>query len=184
MERPGETGEWKSTLVKVCATQGDRLLRAALAILRDLSEAEDACQQAILKALRRNSAKPAPANPFAWLMKLTVNEALNAYRRKRTAAAARRQYKGIVSVDQTGSNEDQPRGRLFAALEQLPEQTRHVVVLRIIEGHSGNDVAELLECSPAEVSRRLYRGMEALRQALPKPDRALRGDLEGYRHDA
>jgi DNA-directed RNA polymerase specialized sigma24 family protein len=53
-----------------------------------------------------------------------------------------------------------------AALRELPDLTRAVVVLRIMQGMSGNEVKGLLGCSAAEVSRRLYSGMEQLRTLL------------------
>jgi len=52
------------------------------------------------------------------------------------------------------------------ALLTLPEQTRLVVVLRVMQGMSGNEVASSLSCSPSEVSRRLYEGLEKLRASL------------------
>jgi len=53
-----------------------------------------------------------------------------------------------------------------AALATLPEALREVLVLRMMQGISGNEVAELLGISAAEVSRRLHAGMQRLREFL------------------
>lgn len=51
-------------------------------------------------------------------------------------------------------------------MEQLPEPSRLVVTLRIMEEMSGRQVQDLVGCSAAEVSRRLHSGMDELRKLL------------------
>ena len=58
------------------------------------------------------------------------------------------------------------RSTLEEALLTLPEPTRLVVVLRTMDGLSGNEVSELLDYSPSEVSRRFHEGLERLRGLL------------------
>jgi RNA polymerase sigma-70 factor (ECF subfamily) len=160
---------WRTVLVGLCATHGQRYFRAASAIVRERTDAEDACQQAFLKAWQSGLRVGIPDSPQAWLMRLTINEALTIYRRRRSAAALRlRASTGRSSGGDDGASraEVDTRERLVTALESLPESTRYVIVLRVVEGLSGNDAAELLDCSPAEVSRRLHSGMEALRRVL------------------
>ena len=53
---------------------------------------------------------------------------------------------------------------LRTSIAELPEQTQLVIVLRLVEGMSGNEVKSLLGCSASEVSRRLHNGMDHLRQ--------------------
>ena len=58
------------------------------------------------------------------------------------------------------------RGRLRAALEELPESQRLVVALRDVEGLDTDEVAETLELTPGNVRVLLHRGRAKLRQAL------------------
>ena len=58
------------------------------------------------------------------------------------------------------------RESVLAGLAQVDERVRTVVVMRMMEGLSGNEVAEILGCSAAEVSRRLHEGMDRLRELL------------------
>jgi RNA polymerase sigma factor (sigma-70 family) len=58
------------------------------------------------------------------------------------------------------------RQSVIDALAELPEPTRTIVALRLMEGWSGNQVKDLLGSSASEVSRRLHDGMEQLRGLL------------------
>ena len=58
------------------------------------------------------------------------------------------------------------RGRLKAALAQLPERQRLIVGLRDIEGHSAEEVCELLELSQENQRVLLHRGRSRLRAIL------------------
>jgi len=56
--------------------------------------------------------------------------------------------------------------RIEAALHQLPEAFRTVVVLREIEGFGYEEIAEILEVNVGTVKSRLTRGRHALREIL------------------
>jgi RNA polymerase sigma-70 factor (ECF subfamily) len=58
------------------------------------------------------------------------------------------------------------RGRLRAALEQLPQRQQLVVTMRDVEGMSGEEVCELLDLSPENQRVLLHRGRSALRGGL------------------
>jgi RNA polymerase sigma-70 factor, ECF subfamily len=58
------------------------------------------------------------------------------------------------------------RDRLKAALAQLPERQRLIVGLRDIEGHSAEEVCELLELSQENQRVLLHRGRSRLRAIL------------------
>jgi len=188
--RPGAS--WRQRLTDLCVAERAFLLRLAWGILRDAHAAEDACQQAFLRACAArptgsDCATPAPGCSTAatcptppdparlrpWLAQVVVNESLQVLRRQKLERRLRGQ---ALAREQTGAGPDAAGGvsdadpflreSVLAALEQLPEPNRLVVLLRIMEGWSGNEVKDLLGCSAAEVSRRLYRGMEELRGLL------------------
>ena len=58
------------------------------------------------------------------------------------------------------------RDELHAALATLPPLPQQVVTLRILDGLSGNETAQLLNCSPAVVSRQLHLGLSLLRKII------------------
>lgn len=59
-----------------------RLVGAAARLLRDLDEAEDCAQDALIAALETWPRDGQPANPAAWLMATTRNRALDRLRRR------------------------------------------------------------------------------------------------------
>src|SRR5580700_11525151 len=61
-----------------------RVYSAALAILRNVADAEDVAQEAVLKALKHIRQFRAESRFSTWLIQITVNEALMRRRRQRT----------------------------------------------------------------------------------------------------
>ena len=59
------------------------------------------------------------------------------------------------------------RARLDAILRSLPSRQRITVVLRVIEGLSEVETAEVMDCSPGTVKSNLARGLDKVRAAMP-----------------
>ena len=138
--------DWE-TLVK---ENEDRLYRAALAILGDAQEAEDAVQDTFLKFLEK-----APAeldSPPAWLMRVLVNGC-----RDRLRAAWRRR-----SVPLWESLPAPEPEEIFS----LPPADRAVIHLFYYEGLSTGEIARLTGQAEGTVRSRLSRARSRLRRLL------------------
>ena len=136
-------------------------------ILRDHGLAEDACQRAFLKAHQAlEQPAQAPDKLKAWLTRTVINESLQELRRVKLRRRAPFELATIALAQATENVDPMLRESIEAGLAELPDTTRAIVVLRIMQGLSGNEVKDLLGCSAAEVSRRLYLGMEQLRTTL------------------
>ncbi len=177
------------TFSDLCATHSRALFQIAARMLRDRHTAEDVCQQAFLKAWQQLSDGEAPEHLKAWLTRVVINECLRLIRHRKVetrgqAVLALSRGEQVYS-EPDGSLAGRPgleapaRATLLAALNHLPDLTRAVLVLRLMHGLSGNEVKELLGCSAAEVSRRLYHGMEQLRRKLAS-DAAAPLEVSGY----
>jgi RNA polymerase sigma-70 factor (ECF subfamily) len=130
-------------------------------VLRDAAAAEDVCQQAFLKAWQCQSAIRDRSGLSAWLAKVVVNESLQVLRRRKTELAALETAALFRAPQQSLPGDPlENRDHVLLALEKLPEITRLVVAMRLMQGLSGNEVKELLGCSAAEVSRQLHCGIE------------------------
>ena len=132
-----------------------RLYRAALAILGDPHEAEDAVQDAFVRYLEK-----APADletPSAWLMRVLVNGC-----KSRLRLAWRRVGPLPDTLPAPGPEERQELEELFS----LPPEDRAVILLHYYEGYSTNEIAQLLGCRPGTVRSRLSRARERLRKLL------------------
>ncbi len=132
-----------------------RLYRAALAILGDPQEAEDAVQDAFVRYLEK-----APAdleNSSAWLMRVLVNGC-----KSRLRLAWRRVGPLPEMLPTPGPEERQELEELFA----LPPEDRVAIHLHYYEGYSTDEIAQILGCRPGTVRSRLSRARDRLRKLI------------------
>jgi len=160
--------EWQALLAAQQQTNGRKYYHLAYGILRRSEAAEDACQQAFLKAWENREKIRDVAVLDAWLSRVVINQSFEVIRRQKTETQkteeiGRRQEptaSGEVVIDQ--------RDLVIAALGELPELTRSVVTLRIMHSMSGNETSRQLGLSPSEVSRRLHDGLGRLRRYISR----------------
>ena len=156
---------WQQAVLDAVESHGAKNLRVATRILGCLQNAEDVCQAAYVKALgARDQIRDSDALP-AWIKQVVVNEALVVLRRQKTHRKVEAEIRQNLPVDEDGLSRMVDGEWVQHAVQQLDERTRQVVILRMLDGKRGNEVAEILDLSSSEVSRRLHRGMEQLRQA-------------------
>ena len=138
--------------------------RAAYAICADAAEAEDAAQEAFIKAhgaLWRFRAG-APFRP--WLLRIVVNEARN-----RRRSAGRREHLAVLAGRALVPSRGEPElsaAELIEALGRLDAAHREVVLLRHVLELSETETAAVLRCRPGTVKSRLSRGLARLREEL------------------
>jgi len=158
------------------------LFRTARAILRDDAEAEDALQDAYLKAIRAIGAFRADSKLSTWLVRITVNEALGRLRRSRRAAEviplAADSADGMeahenVMDEKTRTPEQETlraesRRIMEAKIDALPDAFRAVFVLRAIEELSVEEAAAALDIPEATVRTRFFRARGLLRESLSR----------------
>ncbi|MGD0986181.1 MAG: sigma-70 family RNA polymerase sigma factor [Candidatus Sulfotelmatobacter sp.] len=157
-----------------------RVYAAALAILRNEHDAEDAAQEAMLKAFANIRQFRAEARFSTWLIQITVNEALMRRRRGRTVVmegiddrriAEESDYKPREFADwreipSEALERKEVRQRLADALRTLDRKYREVFVLRDMEHLNIQETAEALGISVASVKTRLLRARLMLRDLL------------------
>lgn len=156
-----------------------RVYAAALAILRNETDAEDVAQEAMLKALANIRQFRAEARFSTWLIQITVNEALMRRRRERTVAMetidehpdsdtdyAPREFADWREIPSEALERKEIRQRLAQALASLDQKYREVFVLRDMQQLNIQETAEALGISVASVKTRLLRARLMLRDLL------------------
>ena len=157
-----------------------RVYAAALAILRNEHDAEDAVQEAMLKALANIRQFRAEARFSTWLIQITVNEALMRRRRERTVVMegiddrregeeseyAPRDFADWREIPSEALERKEVRQRLAEALGTLDRKYREVFVLRDMEHLNIQETAEALGITVASVKTRLLRARLMLRDLL------------------
>jgi RNA polymerase sigma-70 factor, ECF subfamily len=155
------------------------LFRTARAILHDDAEAEDALQEAYIKAYGAIGSFRGEAKVSTWLARIVANEALQRLRkRNRRGAIVPLRSGGTVEEIQEIPEDNMSKGPESAAgraemrklLEQridaLPDAYRPVFVLRAVEELSVEEVAEVLRIPAATVRTRFFRARSLLRESL------------------
>ena len=162
--RDGDVGAFEALV----ARYQDVAFRVAWLVVRNRGDAEDAVQDAFVKAYY---AMPRfrPGAPFRpWLLRIVANEARNRGRsaRRREGLALR------VAASDAGQVEPSPEASVLArsdaemlvrALERLPERDRLVLGYRYLLELGEAETAELLGVAPGTVKSRLSRALVRLR---------------------
>ena len=158
-----------------------RLYRIARSILRNTADAEDAVQEAYVSAFAHLSSYRGESSLATWLSRITMNEALGQLRRGRptvglTTLGSPPSEAEIIQFPLLTLNDDPERTtaqrQILQLVEQatdnLPEVYRMVFVMRVIEGMSVEETANLLGTKPETVKTRLHRARLLVREQLTK----------------
>jgi RNA polymerase sigma-70 factor (ECF subfamily) len=155
-----------------------RLFRVARAILKDDWEAEDAVQEAYVRAFSRLHEFEGRSALSTWLTRIVVNEALGRLRKRRPVAdfadVAHADNGQLVPFPLAAPQLDPERAMaqtqlnnvLEKAIDALPDVYRVVLVARVIEEMSVEETAELFDLKPETVKTRLHRARALLRREL------------------
>lgn len=141
-----------------------RLLHYAYSFLSDWEECKDIVQESFTRLYQRSHT--IRGNPQAWLFKVTRNLCLDLKRKWK-----RRGGNGVENIAEfPGNPRPHPDTRLEvrAALKALPERDRAVVVLKVVEGMSYQEIAEALDLTPSNVGYILHHGLKKLASRLGK----------------
>ncbi len=148
--------------------------RTAYLIARNAADAEEAAQDAFVKAYYALD-RFRTGEPFRpWIVRIASNEARNARR-----SAGRRDRLALRSAERRGPEDAAPssdaaamahetRAALLSALERLSERDRMVIGYRYLLDLSEVETAAALGVRPGTVKSRLSRALARLRATLPE----------------
>lgn len=146
--------------------------RVAYLVTRDAGDAEEALQDAFLKAFRALHRFRRGADFRPWLLKIVTNEA-RTKRRSRlrhtaiaTRAIEREPRPSLAPSPESRVLSEEQRSRLQAAVDRLPEKLRVVVTCRYLLELSEEETASTLGIRPGTVKSRLSRALEKLEARL------------------
>jgi len=137
-----------------------RLLHVAAAIVGDPDLAEDAVQEAFVRAIRRRQGYRGRGSVEAWLWRIVVNAARDAGGRKGDLPTDEIPEPPAVS----GPTDDV--SELRAAVSSLPERQRLVLFLRYFAELDYRTIAQVLEISPGTVGATLNSAHSTLRRNI------------------
>ena len=144
----------------------DQAWTLARYLLKDPSEAEDACQEAFVKLWhQQDSIDPDKIRP--WLMKVTRNGCLDRLRRRHPTEELQEWHQpDVVPGPLQGMQQEEQGAWLKSTINSLKEPYRSLVVLRDVHQHSYEEVGAALELSLSQVKTYLHRARKQLREQL------------------
>jgi RNA polymerase sigma-70 factor (ECF subfamily) len=160
----------------------DDVWRVARRLARDQSEAEDLVQEAYARAFRSWRSYQPGTNLRAWLLRIVHNLAIDQARRRKRAPEqepleADDYY--LYSRLEQGAGAEAPQterlierlsqGPILAALAELPQNFRDVVVYVDLAGLSYQEAADVLGIPIGTVMSRLHRGRRMIKTRLAEP---------------
>ena len=190
LEKPGETLNEATLIRRIREGEHElfyqlirpyerRVYAAALAILRNEADAEDAAQEAVLKAFKHIRQFRSEARFSTWLIQIAVNEA-RMRRRKQQAVVMEpmvdqpdedghyvpRDFADWREIPSETLERAEVRQKLAEALNSLGQKYREVFILRDMQQLSIENTAKALGISVPSVKTRLLRARLMLRDLL------------------
>jgi RNA polymerase sigma-70 factor (ECF subfamily) len=157
----------------------DRLFASMLQVTGSPDEAEEVVQDAFIRAFIKLDTFKRNSQFFTWLYRIAFNSALTRRRRRRANVSLdQSREQGGMEVADKGDAVDEPMLRrervdmVRQALQTLTEEHRAILVLREMQEHSYEDIAEILEISIGTVRSRLSRARHQLKLQLEAMQRA------------
>jgi RNA polymerase sigma-70 factor (ECF subfamily) len=169
----------------------DRLLRIALEIVKNPTDAEDIVQESFVKAFLSLDKFKGNSSFFTWLYRITFNMAVDFKRRAQRRGGSHFEYKEHLSVstDVRGGDTNEPvteqttlsqnvegphealvrkeAGRkIDQVFAQLSDEHRAVITLREVDGLDYEEIASILGVPRGTVMSRLFYARKALQRAL------------------
>lgn len=145
-------------LEETVKTHENALYRAALAILGDAQEAQDAVQDAFLRYLEKAPDFASPEHEKAWLLRVTVNGC-----KSRLRSPWRRRRSPLLESFPAATAEEQG---VMEAVQALPAKDRAAIHLFYYEGYQAAEIAAMTGEAEGTVRSRLSRARAKLRRLL------------------
>ncbi|MGB8476213.1 MAG: sigma-70 family RNA polymerase sigma factor [Candidatus Acidiferrum sp.] len=156
-----------------------RMVHGILLARVPASDVDDLLQDVFLRALPR-LCDLRDINRFGpWLAAITRNRAHDYHRQTRAVAAATQEVsEKEAEVPASNSASEAEAARILALVRSLPDAYREPLILRLVEGLAGPEIASRTGLTPGSVRVNLHRGMHQLREKLAQLDRNSAGQTK------
>ncbi len=122
-------------------------------------DAEDLVQDVFMRAMQQLKTLREPGAFGGWLAAIARRAAIDAQRKRRPDAEMQDNFSG-------GTRPDTQAFEILASVQELPKAYRETLILRLVEGMTGPEIAARTGLTPESARVNLCRGMKLLREAL------------------
>jgi RNA polymerase sigma-70 factor, ECF subfamily len=156
----------------------DRIYSCVLRSVRDEHLAADITQEAFIHAWKAIDTYEDRARFGTWLYRIAMNLMTSHFRHERAAKRGGEQAKASLNAEgmaEPGAQQRTPDDlveasdigtQVRAAIDELEDEYKQVVLMRDLQDMSYEEIAELLKIPPGTVRSRLHRGRERLKEKL------------------
>jgi RNA polymerase sigma-70 factor (ECF subfamily) len=176
--REGDARAWE----RVVGEHQEAVFRLAYLLLGDPAEAEDAAQEAFIRAFRSLTRFDADRPLRPWLLRITANLARN--RRRSAGRYISALQRALIREPETalgGAPVNPGEGGnpqvLWEAVRRLDPADQEIVYLRFFLDLPVAEAADALDIAPGTVKSRLHRALGRLRELVEREYPALREEL-------
>lgn len=165
----------------------ERLFRLALAQLRNTTDAEDAVQEALIKAGRSAQSFRSESSEYTWVVRILINHCHDIQRKvsrrqKREVTGDLVEHKSTQIPDTRASAEQnielsEMSRHLMDAVEELGQNYKPLILMRYFEDMSYEDIAGALDINTGTVKSRMNQAKTLLKSKLEA--RGIGGDYFG-----
>jgi RNA polymerase sigma factor (sigma-70 family) len=157
--------------------QRARLIAGLARLVRNVDQAEELAQDALLIALSEWPGTGIPANPGAWLMAVAKRRAIDGIRREKMQARKHVEIAHETESDRGSAAEaieaamdddlgDELLGLIFTACHPiLPSEARTALTLRLIGGLTTDEIARAFLSNEATIAQRIVRAKKTIGKA-------------------
>ena len=145
----------------------NKIYAVCMNMLKNPHDAQDAAQDTFLKAYRNIRSFKSESKVETWLTRIAVNTCLDILRSRRETVDIDEQYD--LAGEETPETELEKNNRKRAvrkALQAMEPDMRSIIILRDINGHSYEEISEMLNLNLGTVRSRLSRAREKLKKIL------------------
>ena len=160
--------EREQALVRLMNAYGDSIKRMCCVYLHDLGAAEDAAQDAFIKAYHHIDSllSGEVKSEKAWMMRIAINTCKDMLRSSWMRHIDRRQTIEALPLSSLPNHED--TFALTQAVMALPPKLKEIVLLHYYQDLNLRTCAQILDISAATATRRIQQAQKKLRHELER----------------
>lgn len=146
----------------------DGMFIVAQRYLKNTAAAEDAMQEAFIKAFRKINQYKGDVTFGAWLKRIVINTCLDTIKAKKIDAVTMNEETMHIADDESDwiVEDETTAEEVMAAIDKLPENYRVVVRLFLMEGYDHQEISEIVSISENASRTLLHRGKAQLKESL------------------
>jgi len=146
----------------------DGMFIVAQRYMKETAAAEDAMQEAFIKAFQKLNQFKGDVTFGAWLKRIVINTCLDSIKSNKidTEDISESVFEIVQDDDDWNVPDETTISEINMAIEKLPDNYRSVVKLFLLEGYDHNEISGILSISESVSRTNLHRGKTMLKQTL------------------